>query len=326
MKLIIHVGQPKTGSTSIQNLLKKNSNILRRAGFLFEANSLNHQPIIQKILNSKEQSDELDSFVQQQLSLAKKYNCHSIILSSEAFFEMEQNFLKQLLDKFNCQTSVIVYLKRQDLYLESIWKQWHFKNTHYADFTDFVTKFKLIDYDITLEKWSDLVGEQNISLIPFEKGEFENGLLINFLENLGVNEENTSDFDFEISKNMFGTNQGLSPKGLKFAFLARDLADGPLDYTLENFVHEYLSEVFHKDFFEGYGLFNVQSRKAFLGQFESSNNAIAMKYLKRSMLFNDALDLEQKDTEISIDDLARVVISMGVKFDKALKALQANRN
>tara|TARA_R110002012_G_scaffold321971_2_gene552951 strand:+ start:1417 stop:2397 length:981 start_codon:yes stop_codon:yes gene_type:complete len=326
MNLIIHVGQPKTGTTSIQNILKINSKKIQELGFLYETNSLNHQPMVQDILASENVDAALHNFVSYQKDLARQRDCKSIILSSEAFFEFDSEFIRKMLKEFDCNTRIVAYLKRQDLYLESIWKQWHFKNKHYANFSEFVEKFKFLDYLVTLENWEKLVGAENITVVPFEKREMKNGLLSGFMEILGVPKDKISELDFNVPKNMFGTNQGLSPKGLKFASLVSEFANGPLDYTIENFIHEYLSDVFHKNYFEGYGLFDLDARKQYLSAFSNSNKELANKFLCRDSLFLDEIKEEKIDVNLNFEDIARVVMSMGMKFDKKLKDMKCDKS
>lgn len=321
MKLILHVGQPKTGTTSIQNLLQMNSDLLKESGFLYKSNALNHQPIIQNIMQQNDVDAALLDFVKEQKLNANKHKCHTIILSSEAFFELEIEFLRKLINLFNMETTVIVHLKRQDLFLESSWKQWHFKNKHYRNFDDYVGRSGLKDYSLTLEKWSQLVGQENIYVTPFEKKNFPNGLLKHFLSLVGVTNEIEEQMNFNIPKTMFGTNQGLSPKGLKFAFLVRELAEDPLDYTIENFIHKYLGDVFHKEHFEDYGLFSYEKRKKYLERWKESNTSIAQKYLNRDFLFEDEITEDKKNIDITLDDMAKVIMSMGIKFDQRLNKL-----
>ena len=135
-----------------------------------------------------------------------------------------------------------------------------------------------------------------------------------------------SELDFNVPKNMFGTNQGLSPKGLKFASLVSEFANGPLDYTIENFIHEYLSDVFHKNYFEGYGLFDLDARKQYLSAFSNSNKELANKFLCRDSLFLDEIKEEKIDVNLNFEDIARVVMSMGMKFDKKLKDMKCDKS
>lgn len=322
MKLILHVGQPKTGTTSIQNLLQNNKELLKKGGILYKTNSLNHQPIIQNIFNQNDTTLALQEFIDEQKKTASALGCHSIILSSEALFEFDQIFLKQMIDGFALETKVIVYLKRQDLFLESSWKQWHFKNKNYKNFDDCAERLALKDYAQTLQEWSNLVGEKNMHVIPFEKRNFQNGLLRSFLSLIGISKELEEKMDFTIPKTMFGTNQGLSPKGLEFAFLVRELAKGPLDYTIENFIHKYLDDVFHKEYFEGYGLFSYEKRKKYLKRWEKSNKEIAQKYLSRDILFEDEIAEEKKNVDVTLDDVAKIIMSLGIKFDQRLNDLE----
>jgi len=318
MKLILHIGQPKTGTTSIQNILRINKKKLQDFGYLYETNALNHQPIMAKIQQASNPDLELKNFVTKLKEKAIEQQCNVIILSSEAFLTMDKYFIRNLINEFNIMTEAIVYLKRQDLFLESSWKQWHFKNLHYKDFNDFVKKFELYDYFTILDEWRNLLGKNNIKVFPFEKRIFPNGLLKHFLQQLKLSEEQISQMNFDIPKTMFGTNQGLSTKGLKFAFLVRELSNGPLDYKIENFIHKYLGDVFHKDHFENYGLFELEDRKKYIGKWEECNSKVSKDFFDSNTLFTDTIDIPKSNEEITIDDIAKVVMSLGIKMDDKL--------
>ncbi len=318
MKLILHIGQPKTGSTNIQSSLQRNKDLLLKYGYLYETDSLNHQSILQQIKQSDNIDLEIAKFAEKQIKKAEANNAEAIILSSEAYFAEENEFLEKLIKSFNMESKVILYLKRQDLYLESAWKQWHFKNKHYKDFDDYTEKIKLEDYFNVLEKWSKLVGSTNISLTPFEKRNFKNGLIKHFFQTVGLEESQIDSLDFNIPKNMFGTNQGLSPKGLKFAYLVKDIADGPLDYKIENFIHKYLGDVFHKQHFESYGLFSLDKRKKYMEFWKGTNQKVSIKYLNRETLFLDDIVEDKADIDITLEDITKVVMTLGIKFDEKL--------
>ncbi len=324
MKLIMHVGHPKTGSTSIQSLLNINNDILEKKSYLYKTDKFNHQPIIGEFLQNND-IQAIAKFVQEQKKVAAEKNCHTIILSSESFFEMDKEFIKIMLDFFNMPTRIIVYLKRQDTFVESSWKQWHFKNKKFTDFLDYVAKAKVKSYFETLNEWSSLVGEKNITVIAFEKRSFPDGLLRNFLMHIGIFGTEADMFNYDIPKTMYGTNPGLSPLGLKFAYMSRDLATSVTDYRIENFIHKYLDDVFQKEDFQSYGLFSPEKRSEFMKMYEDDNNKIASVFLDKKVFFEDTLDILENKKEITLDDLAKVIMEIGIKMDEKIKKLNNGR-
>jgi hypothetical protein len=275
--------------------------------------------------NNKINEALLQKFVYNQKSYAERKGVSNIIISSENLFTMPKHFLSALLKAFNLPTNVIVFLKRQDLYLESIWAQWHYKNKYFKDFEDFKKKFKIENYYEELKKWETLVGKDNIIITPFEKSSFPEGLLKHFLTILGIPKDLYANLNFEIKQSLFfdGTNQGLSPKGLKLAFLCRDLAQGPLDYSLEKFINKYFGDILRKGFFESYGLFkSKEDRLNYLKKFESINTQIAKEFLNRDKLFLDEIPEEASDPKFSIEDILKLIMYLGFRIDEQLKNIK----
>jgi hypothetical protein len=330
MRLILHIGQPKTGSTSIQNFLKLNKNILLKNGYLYETNTINHQAELDKIFDKEMINHEnMKRFKEKLLNIAKEQNANHIIISSESLFNLKKEYIEYLLGAFNLPTRIIVYLKRQDLYLESVWKQWHFKNKHFRDFDDFKNRFKIENYYEVLNRWNTFIKEKDQFLItPFEKRNFPEGLLKHFAKILGLDEKLLNQLNFEIKDSLLfgGNNRGLSPKGLKLAFLCRDLAKGPLDYTIEKFIDKYFRDLFKKDFFESYGLFkNKEDRLNYLRKFQDINSKIAEEFLNKKILFEDEIKEEKKSDELTIADLAKMFMYFGIKVDNELNKLKNNK-
>ena len=169
------------------------------------------------------------------------------------------------------------------------------------------------------------MGKQNIVITPFEKSSFPEGLLKHFLKIIGIPETEHNKFNFNIKKSIYfdGTNQGLSPKGLKIAFLCRDLAKGPLDYSLEIFLNKYLGNLIVKDFFESYGLFgSKEERVKFLSKFENTNKKIAKEFLNREVLFKDPIEEEGSSPKFSLEDVIKYIVYIGFKLDKRLSDIE----
>lgn len=156
MNLHIHFGVHRTGSTSLQNLLKNNKVHLLNNGFLYPHLNVDykHTKIAWQLLNRKINVRELTARIDKELSASVK----TILLISEDFSQLKNAYwLKELAKKYDLSASV--YLKRQDLWLESWYNQhikwpWmkKFSNSTIQEFTRSLDDFYWIDYNFLLSE------------------------------------------------------------------------------------------------------------------------------------------------------------------------------
>lgn len=191
-QLFIHIGSPKTGTTAIQGFLKNNGKPLRRAGVNYMSTgrvNIAHNGIAGAFRKGQAGAvcDDLCKEIE-----GSKFPVH--ILSSEMFFRpavariMGKGLAEGLPAELRAQTKVIVYLRRQDRYLEALYKQL-VKNaripTGAMAFHD--KKLESLAYAYSLDPYAAAFGHDNIIVRPFERQQFPNGDVIeDFVEKLGV--------------------------------------------------------------------------------------------------------------------------------------------
>lgn len=169
LKIInIHIGIEKTGTTAIQNFLKENRKILEDEYQICipkwqknDSKNTHHQIAKAFIPNQNiapwHSSIKIKDFktILNRFLVSKKFK--ELIISSELFCystEKEIKYLRQLL--LNCNVKIIIFLRRQDEYLESLYNQhlkriWslgrkpipieEFKFKRQLNFYDFVSKW-----------------------------------------------------------------------------------------------------------------------------------------------------------------------------------------
>lgn len=221
MKIYLHLGAHKTGSTFIQKACYELSDELLQYGVYYPREGFSqygHHEIAWKI-NSGDISGArylLDQIV----SRAKEEKCESVVISSEEFeFSRNPDAIKKLFSGFFMEA--ILYLRRQDEYLESEYNQ-HvkmfstrfskdiFKFFMYHNFNNRFNYYNLISF------WENKVGAscvyvKSYTLAKQQKG----GLLKNFLLAIGVPDKNSLSEIF--STNVI--NQSLS--SLSVMYMAR---------------------------------------------------------------------------------------------------------
>ncbi|NVK57221.1 MAG: hypothetical protein HWE26_16590 [Alteromonadaceae bacterium] len=181
MELILHIGTGKTGSTSIQSVLKDNFDDVSAQGVFFVGymfdllsekryawqrhsgtESFNKLPVQQR---KKELKDILAAAQKE----AIERGCTKILWSNEALCNMPR--VAEFIDSiWHDKVTVIAYVRRHDAYAVSAYKQWGLKHKIYSgellSFSEFTNRFPLTFYD-RLIKWQRR--SWKYSLINYDK-------------------------------------------------------------------------------------------------------------------------------------------------------------
>lgn len=143
MKLILHIGAGKTGSTSIQNTLKLNDLKLKQQGVLYLGLMLenatevkyNWQSPVSTIneflrLSEEEVKRQILDVLHPTIKYAKLQNIHTLVWSNESLFRKRYNFktaLKQLQSE-GVEIELVVYVRKYDAWAVSAYEQWGIKH------------------------------------------------------------------------------------------------------------------------------------------------------------------------------------------------------
>jgi len=192
MKIVLHIGTEKTGTTSIQGFLSSHRDDLRKHNILYskilgDPNNIRLSIALQNIdkiddsriyakLITKEQilayREELKENLQKEIT---SENPEVLIISSEHLSsrmnqEEELERLKVFLNEFSDDITVLIYLRRQDEFFESLYST-AIKKGHITEFS-FPEKGKGrkdFHYNAMLKLWENTFGYENMRLNVFEK-------------------------------------------------------------------------------------------------------------------------------------------------------------
>lgn len=211
--LYIHIGTPKTGTTSIQNFCGLNREKLREQGVLYpimnyhyERKSVNRNgyfltgTIKENGTRNKEKEKQVfDNELQYIVDCFKDYD--TILLSDESIWWATSTRrkglwkdLKKHSEQHNYQIKVIVYLRRQDQFMMSRYNQ-KLKTDFIAStqsfdeyFADMNGRFKCVmDYRERIDNIAKSISKENVIVKRFDRNYFYNGdLNQDFLHILGV--------------------------------------------------------------------------------------------------------------------------------------------
>lgn len=210
-RIVLHIGQTKTGTTAIQAFLRKNYKLLEAQGICF------YQPVefaVERFRNAwfttfsilKEQESFSDELLYSKLMLEKwlfgEYaKCfHAILMSDEAgwtsgiknnhFWSALRRYYESIFGE-DIDFKIIISLRRQDDWLYSNWKE-HIRMLGIPERRDFRTYLRdmqndnMIDYHYGLSLIREAFGKDNIIVIPYAANVKENGIVDSFCDLAGV--------------------------------------------------------------------------------------------------------------------------------------------
>lgn len=177
-KLYLHIGLHKTGTSSIQSFLTNNSEVLKKNGILYPAsirlwenhNMLAWHYIERDLFRNYDPSPVIKDGPEKVWENLFEEICSStadtIILSSEDFCLIKNPAL--LAEKFRCfETYVIIFLRRQDRYYQSLYSQDVCGNMFQSTdtFEEFLAQDRMAfvtDYEIFLDRWAAAFGQNHL--------------------------------------------------------------------------------------------------------------------------------------------------------------------
>lgn len=197
-RAVIHIGTPKTGSTTIQNLLFANRDILQERGVLFPGciGQKNHKnlcvacaPNSMTVAGMRgelglQSEQDCTAFIQNLLSDFKQEVSETkhdvLVLSSEHFSSRLSTVehisrLKYIMVGLGYAPEIIVYFRRQDKLISSLTGT-SLQAGNPLDFP-FIENAEWYNYFTLASKWASVFGKDNLVCRPFQRGSFPNNSL-----------------------------------------------------------------------------------------------------------------------------------------------------
>ena len=302
------IGTQKTGTTSLQYFMRANEDVLKKQSYSYPYMELGMSDAFYKNRNAHflvYHSSDMEEERQKKQDayrilgeLAKEYD--NIVLSDEIIWYQcnnIENFWQDACNEFqkiNCTLKVVVYLRRQDSIIQSLWNQ---KVKGLPGITeDFQTYFQEemfayfpLDYYEQLQKIASFVGKEYILVRVYENGQFggvEHNLISDYLETLGVELND----EFRMPEETL--NHGLAGNFVEM----KRLLNGIKEYQkMENFMRmpmTYASDHHLEHNPEGKtNMFTYEEQMDFLKRYEESNARTAREFLGRKdgILFREPI-------------------------------------
>jgi len=306
-ELLLHIGMPKTGTTAIQHFLSANTSQLRTHRVVYDqyrGADKCHDFLVHWV--HKGQWGEVEAFLDQLLT----EEAHTVILSCgrlfafssrmatrkrdlvlvESHWETEQKAIHQLLDILQKRFSKIriaVFLRRQDLALESAFNQAVKKGSWRGeDIAEFLSYAHCrFDYARILKMWSDSLSPQNLHIGVYERDKFVNhDIRYEFLKLLDLSDET---FTFE-SKTKHAENIRLPREILEYKAILNRIEK---PRSREFIFRRALRQIAHDmalDSTRWQNFLTSEQRKQLLLDFSEGNRWVAELSGKSSPLFDES--------------------------------------
>ncbi|MFS2319212.1 hypothetical protein RMQ97_14845 [Maricaulis sp. D1M11] len=328
--IVLHIGFPKTGTTSIQAGLAGSRLSLAESGFFYpqvigERNHFALEAYAAKYGDKHSTHTVLGIFSDEDLNAFKEdirerllaevsedgKNCNTVLLSNEGLAglssDAEFSRLKELLDPIGDITKVICYIRRQDLNAVSNYTTYlKTGGTRQRILLDYPKDSNAyIFYGKKLKLWSKWVGIENVDVRIFDPLHLTGGdIFVDFKFAAGLPDE----IDISVDTR---TNPSLTPAACEFLRRFNErfprFVDGK-NNPLRSGVREMLEERY-----PGSGI--VPSRaeaEHFMRQFASSNEYIRANWFpRRESLFDDDFSKYPVEPDFpDIDSVAEVFLEL----------------
>jgi hypothetical protein len=213
MKLILHIGTHKTGTTALQQFLYANRERLAARGFYYATppHGLQHSNLAANALIGGE-SRSVQAFFTKHTEMARRHGAHTLLVSAENFYAMSVlagirrrqacanaierehlliETLQSLMPEAIDTAQIACYFRRPDRYAESLYSQHVKREVGFAGtFGDFLPLIEAaLFYNTCMSLWSDIFGEKHCIVRVYESinGDIVDDFLLSVL--------NVSDID-----------------------------------------------------------------------------------------------------------------------------------
>ena len=192
-RLTLHIGATKTGSSSLQEALSAQSELLLANGILYptsgrsQRNPHAHHNLCYEIHDGRRHSGAYDpSFggwddVEDEL---KQTKANQITISSEAFFtDCRPKHIRRLAERLKSyEVEIVVYLRRQDSWLQSSFNQLARFGRTPLNFMSFYDRLgsRLGDYGSVIADWTDAFPSAAITVRAYDDAVRSEGIVRDF--------------------------------------------------------------------------------------------------------------------------------------------------
>ena len=292
-KIWFHIGSPKTGTTSLQTFLKENSDELREQGNYNYVNAGRAHIAHNKLASAArmgEASRVFDNIGREADALPDATH----IVSSELLFNSytARKLSQTVPDHIKDRGKVICYVRRQDSYLEAMYKQLLKNSRIKPDRQAFLGDAKrLVRYLDTLNTYSAIFGQENVIVRPYSRDRLKNGDIVHdFAEQTGLNLFKGLRMQTDFSNKTFSAEMS--------ELLA--LMGEKTDYNTREIIRELIA-INHPGTIKSRDVFTKAERRELMDTMQRENRRIVRRFMPQSRDFFATEDLHGEE-EVNVNE------------------------
>jgi len=330
MKLVLHVGIHKTGTSAIQAFCKENRNALIEHGILYPSTGLTDLSVTstpsseaghrgcQGVLVTPFNQNSESMLVEIAEEASSFDSIHTVLISCETFSAPRVKIstsVPESLQRFFSETSILMYLRRQDDWAASFYKEvlcWPGRRSA-KSFSQFIKDFlpEWLDYTSRVNKWSDVFGDEKLIVKSYDDRANKN-IIVDFFEQLGLDVTDAQQFCFP------GFNNPSLPDDLVplMRSVNRYKMNREQRSTITNRIFHELSESEYKVDYKP--VLTPRTRHSMAAKFRTMNQSLADRFnIGNSEKLCNFGDRKQADSEISLNvDQVSLIEQMVADIDQ----------
>lgn len=311
MHIYLHIGLHKTGTTAIQQFLKLNTAALEATGYYYPTtgrDNIAHHTLGSCLWPDQKRGDYWPKLKAE----LEKSTCGNAVISTESLeYLREESQFKYLAEQLQGHTvTIIIYLRRQDHFLVSSYAQDVKARGFTCDIKQYYKQtLARYDYSILLNRWAKYFGQENISVRVYENEQLPNGLIVDFLDTLGIGWKNSFK---ELKKR---PNPSLNDYGVLIMQVANELIN---DIDLRNSLCRKIIEITDTAPKRSYSILPPSLREEILSAYANSNATVAKEFLGRTdgRLFVAPIPNETNSDDTDLDATYLISIILKVFIDQ----------
>jgi hypothetical protein len=327
LRLILHPGHPKCGSSSVQHALFSNIKPLKERGVIIPARRPNR---VFRQACERQDFANLEEWLNDILDETRRAGGDTVVISAENLgvrrMVTEGRPIHELFCRCFGTVDVIYYVRRQDDWMVSQWQQWgHKQGLDLGQFIEGRLEDHQPDYLTSADAFEDIYGSERVAVVPLHRRTLLDGdLIADFVSRSGVGPLTVEDEDRKRNASLGGYFCDVLARipQVYDQALASRVSEGITDQSVRRRLERSVDS--HGLLFSGdKRIMSVKQRRRVLEHFEADNRKLHQRFLGDvgfDLVFGQPADDEQ-DLQALTDRVDGLTDVVAIQMELILKLL-----